>query len=97
MDADLCLAVERLEALLISMRDQVDDLSERLEATSSELKLELAREYGHRRRLESELSAHLLEQRIQLLDFDLRRDCSEPSGPTSTACTACLPRRLSAE
>ena len=99
MDAHLCLAVERLEALLISLRDQVADVGERLERTTTELKLELARADGQRHRLTSELSEHLLEQRAQWFDIDLRRDAIHAANAcaTSSACIGCLPRRLSIE
>ncbi len=99
MDAHLILAVERLEALLISLRDQVADVGERLETTAAELKLEIARGDGQRHQLSSQLEEHLLEQRAQLLDFDLARDAIHPANAcaTSSACSGCRPRRLSME
>lgn len=99
MDAPLFLAVERLEALLISLRDQVAELRERLDTTTDELKLALARGEGQQHRLACQLTEHLLEQQAQLFDFDFRRDAIQPAKAcaTSSACSGCLPRRLSIE
>ncbi len=99
MEATAALAIERLEAILISLRDQVSELGERLEVTTAELKLELARADAERHRLISELGEQVLEQRAHWLDFDFRRDPIHPANAcaTSSACSGCLPRRLSIE
>jgi regulator of replication initiation timing len=99
METSLFQAVERLEALLISLRDQVGDLRERLDTTTQALMLELARGEGQQHRLASQLSEHLLEQQAQLLDFDFRRDAIHPAKAcaNSSACSCGMPRRLSIE
>lgn len=60
MDTHIYLAVERLEALLLSLREQVAELREQMEANEK-----------HRR--STELGARLFEQSEYWLDGDGRR------------------------
>jgi transposase len=70
MDAHIYLAVERLESLMINLRDQVAQLQEQLDATRKELKLELARSDSKHQRLAAEVGARLLEQRAYWLEVE---------------------------
>lgn len=60
MDNHLCLAVERLEALLLSLREQVAELREQVDANEK-----------HRRA--TELGARLFEQSEHWLDGEGRQ------------------------
>lgn len=68
MDIHLSGSIERLEALLLSLREQVADLRERFECGNEEVKLEVARVWAQQQRLASELSARLFEERAYLLE-----------------------------
>ena len=70
MDAHIYLAVERLESLLISLRDQVADLQEQLQLTRDELKVEIARSDSKHQRLAAEVGARLIEQRAYWLEVE---------------------------
>ena len=70
MDAHIYLAVERLEALLISLRDEVAELREQVETTRIELKVEIARSDAKQQRLAAEVGARLIEQRAYWLEVE---------------------------
>jgi predicted RNA-binding protein with PIN domain len=78
MDAHIYLAVERLEALLIGLRDQVAELKEQVETTRNELKVEIARSDAKQQRLAAEVGARLIEQRAYWLEVE---HTSAPTDP----------------
>ncbi len=78
MDAHIYFAVERLEALMISLRDQVAELKEQVETTRNELKIEIARSDSKHQRLAAEVGARLIEQRAYWLEVEHTSAPTEP-------------------